>query len=201
MPAVKRRELLRAEADDRHAVGLQILQRQAKIQDRLGPGADHRDRRIRQLLQIGRDVHRGFRPAMHAADAACSEEGDARHMGDHHGRRHRRGAIQAPGADGGDIPPAGLGDLAALLSEILNLLRGQTGLQPPADDGDGGRHGAAFPDDFLHIQSRFDILRIGHAVADDGAFQRHHRLPGCQGFRHFGLDIQIGIAHLNSLLA
>ena len=195
MPAVEGGQLLGAVADHRHAVGLQVFQGQPQIQDRLGAGADHRHRGVGQLLQVRGDIHGGFRSPVHSADAAGGEELDARHMGDHHGGGHGGGAVLAPGADRRQIPAAHLRDLPALFAEVFNLLRGQPRLQPPADDGDGGRHGAVFPDDALHAERRFHVPGIGHAVGDNGGFQRHHRLAGRQRFRNFLTQIQIGILH------
>ena len=92
-PGVERGQLGRAEAEDGDALGLQILQRQAEVQDALGPGADHHDRRLGELLQIRGDVHRGLRAPVDAADAAGGEDGDARHVGDHHGGGDGAGAV------------------------------------------------------------------------------------------------------------
>ena len=86
-------QLLGAVADDGHALGLQILQRQAQIQNGLGAGAHHHHRGLSQLLQIGGDIHGGLSAAMHAADAAGGKHGDTRHVGDHHGGGHGGGAV------------------------------------------------------------------------------------------------------------
>ena len=184
-------QLFGAVADHRHALGFQIFQGQPQVQNGLGAGADHHHRGLGQLFQVGGDVHGGLGSPVHAADAAGGENGDARHVGDHHGGGDGGGAVLAPGAQNRQIPAGGLADGSALLAEVFNFLRGQTGFQPPADDGDGGRNRPVLPDDFLHVQRRFQILGIGHSVGDNGGLQSHHRLAGSQCLRHFRFYIQI----------
>ena len=82
-------------------------------------------------------------------------------------------------------------DGPALFAEVFNLLRGQACLQAAADNGDGGRHGAVFPDNALHVQSSFHVLGIGHAVGNDGGFQGDNRLSLRNGLGYFGIYIQI----------
>ncbi len=66
-------QLLGAVADDGHALGFQIFQSQPQVQNGLGTGADHHHRGLAQLLQVGGDVHGGFRSTVHTADAAGGE--------------------------------------------------------------------------------------------------------------------------------
>ena len=154
-------------------------------------GANYHDGRLGQLFQVGGDVHGGFRAPMHAADAAGGENLDARHVGDHHGGGDGGGAVLTPGAQDGDVPAGGLGNGLSLLAEVLDFRSRQTGLQPPADDGDGGGYRAVLPDDLLHVQSSLYVLGVGHTVGDDGGFQRYHRLARGNGGGDFGVDIQI----------
>src|SRR5699024_3841598 len=86
-------QLLGAVADDGHAVGLQVLQSQAQVQDGLGAGAHHHHGGGSQLLQVGGDVHGGLGAPVDAADAAGGEDLDAGHMGDHHGGGNGGGAV------------------------------------------------------------------------------------------------------------
>ena len=73
LPGVEGRQLLGAVADDGHAVGLQILQGQAQVQNGLGAGADHHDGGVGQLLQVGGDVEGLLSAPVDAADAAGGE--------------------------------------------------------------------------------------------------------------------------------
>ena len=66
---VEGRQLLGAVADDGDALGLQVFQGQAQVQNGLGSGADHQHRGLGQLLQVGGNVHGGFRAPMHAAES------------------------------------------------------------------------------------------------------------------------------------
>ena len=93
LPGVERRQLLGLIPDDRHAVRLQILQRQPQIENGLCTGADDHDWRLRQLLQVGGNIHGSLRAPVHAADAAGGKHLDPRHGGDHHGGGHGGGAV------------------------------------------------------------------------------------------------------------
>src|SRR5207253_2846375 len=86
-------ELVGLVADDRHALGLEDLQRPRDVEDALGAGADDGDGGAGQLGQVGGDVP-GVRPAVGAADAAGGEDADAGQVGE----RHRAG----DGGGGGD---------------------------------------------------------------------------------------------------
>ena len=84
--------LVLADRHDRHAAGLEVLERGRHVEDRLRPGAHDRDRRAGQLVEVGRDVERrrpgvAERAAMDAADAAGREDPDPGCVR----RDHRRG--------------------------------------------------------------------------------------------------------------
>ena len=87
---------------------------------------------------------------------------------------------------------------AALFAEVFDLFLGQAGLQAAADDGNGGGHRAVLADDLLHIQGRLHVLGIGHAMGDNGGFQRHNGLPGGDGSGDLGIDVQI-LIHVHML--
>ena len=87
------------------------------------------------------------------------------------------------------------------MPQIVELLGGQSGLQPPADDGDGGGHRAAVTNDLLHVQCRLHILGIGHTVGDDGALQRHNGLAGLQSLLHLRGHVQITVHNLYLLMS
>ena len=201
LAGIERGQLLGLIADDRHTVGLQILQGQSQVQDGLGAGAHHHHRGVRQLLQIGGDVHGGLGSAVHAADSAGGEHLDTRHGGDHHGGGHGGSAVAALRHQNGQIAAAGLGDAGAGLTQIVDLLGGQSGLQPTADDGDGGGHRTAVTNDLLHVQCRLHILGIGHTVGDDGALQRHNGLAGLQSLLHLRGHVQITVHNLYLLMS
>ena len=181
-------------------MGLQILQGEAQVQDGFGAGAHHHDGGVGQLFQIGRDIHGGLGAAVYAADAPGGKDLDAGHVGDDHGSGDGGGAVLAAGHQHGQIPAAGLIDGVALLAQILDLLGGQTGLQTTAQNGDGGGHGAVLADDGFDLESGLHILRVGHAVGDDGGFQGDDRLAGGDGGGHLGGDVEILVhRHLNDL--
>ena len=192
---VEGRQLLGAVADDGDALGLQVFQGQAQVQNGLGSGADHQHRGLGQLLQVGGNVHGGLRAPMHAADAARGKDLDARHGGDHHGGGDGAGAVHALGYQHGQNPAAGLGHGVASLAQVVDLLRGQARLQAAADDGDGSGHSAAGADDLLYLQGRLLLLGIGHTMGDDGAFQGHNGLALVQGLLYLGCNVQITVQH------
>ena len=193
LPGVEGGQLLGAVADDGDAVGLQILQRQAQIQNGLGAGADYHDGGVSQLFQIGGDVEGLLSAAMDTANAAGGEHLNPSHVGDDHGGGDGGSAVLALGYQNGQVTAAGLGHSGAGLAQIVDLGLGQTGLQAAADDGDGGGHRAVLADDLLHVQSGLHVLGIGHAVGDDGGFQSHHGAALVQSLLHFGSDVQVFI--------
>ena len=191
LPGVEGRQLLGAVADDGNAVGLQIFQRQAQVQNGLGAGADHHDGGVGQLLQVGGDVEGLLSAPVDAADAAGGEHLNTGHVSDDHGGGNGGGTVPALGHQNGQVPAAGLGDAGAGLAQVIDLSLGQAGLQAAADDGDGGGYCAVFADDLLHVQGSLHVLGIGHTVRDDGGFQSHHGAALLQGLLHFGSNVQV----------
>ena len=53
-----------------------------------------------------------------------------------------------------------------------------------AEHRDRGGHRAVLADDALDLGRHRDVLRVGHAVADDRALQGHHRSPGRHRLGH-----------------
>ncbi len=191
MPGPEGRHGLAAMADDRHAARLQHLQRLFDVEDRLGAGRHDDDRRARQLVEIGRDVEALFRALVHAADAAGGEHLYPGHMRGDHG--------------GGDRGAAGarLGDRKAEIGarqlhgvtrhgQRFALAVGKPDLDAAGDHGDCRRHRAIVQDDLLDIGGHGAIVWIGHAMGDDGAFQRHHRAARGQRLSHRLVDVDEG---------
>ncbi|MPN34782.1 hypothetical protein SDC9_182276 [bioreactor metagenome] len=135
---------------------------------------------------------------MHAADAAGCKDGDAREVGDDHGGGNSARSVPTLRHQNRQIPAAGLGNGVAGPAQIVDLLPGKTRLQAALDNGNGGGNGPVIPDDFLHVQRRIHVLGIGHAVGNDGGFQRHDGFARIQRGAHFGSDIQIFIQHNDS---
>ncbi len=71
----------------------------------------------------------------------------------------------------------------------------QTHLEAAIQNGDSGRHGAVVAHHLLDLARRLHVLRIGHAVGDDGGLQGHHRLAGGQRGGNFRLDIEVSVQH------
>ena len=65
------------EADDGHALGLQVFQSEPDVEDGLAAGTDDQDAGHAQLLQIRADVHGCFGAAMDAAYAAGGKDLEA----------------------------------------------------------------------------------------------------------------------------
>src|SRR5690242_786090 len=85
---VEGRELVGREAENRDGEALQSLEGEAEVEDDLGARAKNRDRRTRDLFQVGGLVL-GM-ASVHAADAAGGEEADAGEGGRAHRGRDRR---------------------------------------------------------------------------------------------------------------
>ena len=177
-------------------MGLQIFKGQAKVKNAFCTGTDNHDRRMRQLLKIGGNIHGFGRTAVDTADPAGGKYFDAGHVRNDHGRGYGRGTVFPPCAEHSQIAAGGLGNGAAFFAEIFDLLGRKTGLQSAADHGNGGRDGAVIPNDLFDFEGRFNILRIRHTMRDDGAFQGNNRLPGADRFSDFGKNIQIRV-HIN----
>ena len=127
---------------------------------------------------------------MHAADAAGCEEADAGQARDDHRRCNGRCTGLAGCQIHSHVAAADLADVFSL-AHRQQLFVIQTDLQLAADDR--GRCGdcALFTDDLLDLMGKFHVLRIRHAVAQDGGFQRDNGLALRNGFGDFGCDGQI----------
>jgi hypothetical protein len=132
-------------------------------------------------------------PAVHTANAARGKEPDAGQCRHDHGRGHRGGAGAAFGDCNGQVAPAELGHGRAAAAQRFDLRLRQAGLQPPVNHRHGGRHGAVAQHLGLHAQRGLDVLRPGHAVRDDGGFQRHHGRAAAQRGGHVGVQVEVGV--------
>ena len=74
------------------------------------------------------------------------------------------------------IAPAGLGRLAAFEGEALEVFARHADAEAAIHDGDGRGDCAMLADDGFDVVGHLQILRIGHAMGDDGGFERHDRL-------------------------
>ncbi len=93
----------------------------------------------------------------------------------------------------GDVAARGLGGLGARLGEVLQIsVRPSPTRNCAVHDGDRRRHGARFADNRLDAAGHVEILRIRHAVRNDGRLERHHGLPGCERVGDFRLDGEKG---------
>ena len=120
-------------------------------------------------------------PAMHAADAAGGKDLDPGQMrGDHRGG-DGGGAGAAGGQAGGQIGARQFGDAlwpgqarssCVVVSPICSV---------PVEHRDGRRNRAGVADLRLDLRRGLEVLRIGHAVGDDGAFQRDQRACPSRG--------------------
>ena len=188
---VERRQLARAVADDGHAVGLEVFERQTEVEDGLRARAHDHDGGVGQLFEVGGDVERLLRAAVHAADAAGGEHADARHVGDHHRGGDGASAVLALRDEHRQVAAGSLRDARAGAAEVVDLILGKARLEAAADDGDGRGHGARLTDDALDLERGLHVLGIGHAVGNDGGFERHDGLTGGKGLGNLGGDIQI----------
>ena len=188
---VERRQLARAVADDGHAVGLEIFERQTEVEDGLRARAHDHDGGVGQLFKVSGDVERLLRAAVHTADAAGGEHADARHVGDHHRGGDGARAVLALRDEHGQVAAGSLRDARAGAAEVVDLFLGKARLQASADDGDGRGHGARVANDLLDLERGLHVLRVGHAVGNDGGFERHDGLTGGKGLGNLGGDIQI----------
>ena len=91
----------------------------------------------------------------------------------------------ARGDAGGHVGARQFGD-ALGLTQRLQLISFQPYVQLAVDHGNGGRGGACVADVLFHLCRNFDVLGVGHAVGDDGAFQCHDGAARVFGSADFG---------------
>ena len=162
----------------------------------LAPAADDGDAGAGELHQIGGNVECLLGPAMDAADAAGGEDFDSRQLRHEHCRGDRRSRRALARRDQGQIAPRGLDDAAGELAEALDLAVVEADLQRAVDNCDRRRNRAHRPHRLLDRARGFDILRIGHAMGDDGRFQSDQRLAARARAFDLRREIhQIGGAH------
>ena len=191
---VERGQLVGAVADDGHALGLEVFKRQTEVENGLRTGADDHNGGFGKLLEVGGNIHCDFCAAMHTADAAGGKNLNACHRRDHHGRGDSRRAVRSLGNQHGKIPPARFGNAAAGTGKIVDLGFGKPCLEPTAEDGDGRRNSAEIADDPLDLERRVAVLRIRHAVGNDGRFERHDGSARVKRALDLGRNVKIPVA-------
>ena len=178
MPRPEGRHVVGPVADKRHPHGLQNLTRSRQIEDQFRTGTDNRHRRVRQLEQIGRDIHAGLTAAMHPANAARGENVDTGAFGKDHRCRHRcrakRRRARHAGERNGKIAPRQLCHTACR-GQPPHLVSGKSGMRQPVKNRHRRRHRAGGADTSLGRLCHLDILRMRQAMADQGRFKRHQR--------------------------
>ena len=122
---------------------------------------------------------------MNAADTTGSEDLDTRQRRDDHGRRNGRRAIFLTRQQNGQVTTRSLDDRLTFFAQVLDLFGRTTGFEFSANDGDSSRYSSVLTDRLLHFERRLHVLRVRHAVTDNGRFECHHRLAGIQCLLHF----------------
>ena len=133
-------------------------------------------------------------PLVHAADAAGGEDLDAGEVRRDH-RCGDRGAAGAPfGQREGQIGARQLERAGRLGQPFDAAPRDSPILSRPSTTAIGRRHRAFGRDLGLDGGGHRCVVRVGHAVGDDGAFQRHHRRLGLKrrGDRRIEVDEGMG---------
>ena len=154
---------------------------------------------MRQLLEIRAHVHGHFAMAMHAADAAGRKDVNARHVRQNHRCGDGGRAGQLLRDDDRQIAAAHL-QHALRFAHANQLSLSQAALETAVDDRHRRGNRALLADDLLHLAGEAQVLRIRHAVAENGALQRDDRLAGANGFLNFRGNVHVGfqikIVHL-----
>ena len=171
-------------------MGFENFERLGDVEDGLGAGAHHRHLRASQFLEVGGNVEALLGAAMHPADPAGGEDLDAGHGGDHHRRADGRAGHAAAAQGYGEVAPRRLGSGKALARQPFERGLVDAGHHLPVHDGDGRRHGAVLADQLFDAAGHLEVLRIGHAMGDDGGFERHHRLAVVEGLAHMRPECQ-----------
>ena len=135
---------------------------------------------VDELGEVGGHVVRRLGAAVHAAEPAGHEHADAGEGGEPHRRGDGRRAVQPARHDVGQVAERDLDD-RLVGGEQLEVVGGQADGRSAVEHRDRRRHRATVADDALDGAGHLDVLRVGHAVADDRALQRDDRLPGREG--------------------
>ena len=176
-PAVERGELVATDNDNGDAGSLEMFQGQGDVENRLHTGAHDADRRDGQFGEIGRDVERRDRAAMHATHTTGREDADAGERGEVHRGSNGRRASRPRRHQPREITRCCFVNVAPGRQQ-LDLGCGQANSAQTVDDGDRRWSRAARTNNRLDITGHLDVLRVGHPVTDDGRLQRHHWLTG-----------------------
>ena len=169
----------------RYAVSFENLQRLGHVQDRLGARRDNRDGCLRQFEQVCRDIEAGFRAAVHAADAAGRKDVDTGKMCADHGGGDRRRAGATGCVAGGKVGARQFRD-PFRLGKGFELVRFKSDVQTSRNDRNGRGRDIHLPQIVFDLSCDFEILREGHAMGDDGAFQRDNGAAARFGCGNFG---------------
>ena len=168
MTGVESRQFVCSITDDGYAFCLQIFERQTQIQDGLSSGTDDHDLGLCEFLQVGGDVEGLLRSAVYASDTAGSKHFDTRQGSNDHRGGYGGSAVFTARQEYREVATGRFDDCLTFLTQVFNFLFGATGFQFAADDSDSSRNGSVIADRLLHAQCRLHVLRIRHAVTDDG---------------------------------
>ena len=185
--AVERRELVAAVDHHRHTEGLQTLEGQPDVENALDARRDDRNRGHRQFGEIGGDIEAGRGAAVHAADAAGGEDADIGESCNAHRGRDRRRAGEAGGHQPRQIARCRFVD-AGFLRQPLELQGVEANAAHAVQHSDGRGRRPVLAHNRLNLGGEFDVLGVGHAVADDRAFQRDHWRAPIERGRYFLAD-------------
>ena len=153
------------------------------------------DRSPGERAEVGGDVERARRAAVHPAQPAGGEHGDAGPMGQ--GRRGgdggRRRCCPAPRPPRRRAPTACDG---GVLAQSVQVGFAEPDVHATVQHGDGGGNRARRPHRRLDVVGDPAVVGAGQAVGQDRRLQCHHAAPGGErvgdlgvhGERAFGLD-------------
>ena len=201
--AVEARQVRLADREDRHAVGLEVLEGEPRRRGSPSGPAHTTATGVRASSSRSELMSRDgaappIAPAMDAADPAGREHPDPRRVGRDHRRPDGRGRPAARGERGGEARSGDLADRAGgRRGERLEVRVRQADEEPSVADRDGRRDGPGRADGRLRRAGDLDVLRIRQAVADERRLEGHdrpavdervgHLRARCRGDRGYGL--------------
>ena len=186
---VEERQLVRAEAEQRHAERLQELRRCGHVEQRLHAGADDERLRPRQLAEVRRDVQ-PF-PAMNAADPAGRHESDSGHAAGGEGAADGGGPDRSLDDAGREVARP---DLARVAGEALQLARRETDADSAVEDADCRGRRAGLANAPVGLEPNRDTVARGETVRNERRLERDHRVPPPERVRDLAGDLDHGIA-------
>lgn len=188
---VEGRQYRDAISDYGHALCLEIFDREAEIEDRLEPGADHCHGCEVQFRQAAADVESSVRVPVETADSPGCEDPDACMCSNPHGRGDGGAAGRAGYQACGKVRQSHFAGPCLRIGNADQMIGLQAHFQLPVHDCDCRGDGSLCPRLVLCAFRGLEVDGMGQPMSDDGRFQGHERRAVAARPPDFGTEIRL----------